>query len=75
MSISEGDENKMWSLLANQKNINILSGKKHKSLPEDGWIRSCYFCQTCTSRVKLFFYRGIEYYTFRCKNCVYQTLE
>jgi hypothetical protein len=71
-----GDENKMW--VEKKNNIlsyDVLSGTKHKSLPINGWIQTCYFCSTPTSKIKILSYDNKFYYVFRCKECTNYTLE
>ena len=48
------------------KQNNILIGSKSSSLPEDGWIHSCYFCHCATYN----YYIVTEYSNiFICNNC------
>jgi hypothetical protein len=63
--MSKREENNMWN--------NVLVGAKNESLPSNGWMHSCYFCNNATSRVKKLFYNEKEYYTFQCKDCANHT--
>ena len=48
------------------KQNNILIGSKSSSLPEKGWIHSCYFCHSATYN----YYMLTEYSNiFICNNC------
>lgn len=62
----------------NNKRVDILGvivGLRNKSLPKHGWIQSCYFCSTPTSRIEILQYKSISYHVFRCKECRKHTLE
>jgi hypothetical protein len=69
MKRSTTDENTMWNKLKDNTKINTLVGPKNTSLPSFGWTKSCYFCSSATSRVKILLYNKKEYYTFQCKDC------
>lgn len=72
------DENKLWLEVEKNKPLyKILIGGKKKSLPKYGWIHTCYFCSTPTSRVKILNYKEKFYYVFQCeycKNCILKNI-
>lgn len=55
--------------------LGVLVGSRNKSLPKHGWIQSCYFCSTPSSRVDILHYKRTSYHVFRCKDCKKRTLE
>lgn len=72
--MSKREENNMWNKISNNTKVRVLVGAKNDSLPSNGWMHSCYFCNSATSRVKKLFYNEKEYYTFQCKDCANHTL-
>lgn len=74
--MSSNDANKLWNLTNEEiTNILILAGQKNKTIPKNGWLDTCYFCSTVTSKIKILWYKNKQHYVFRCKECINKVLE
>ena len=65
------DENRLWSEVTrgDSSSYKVFFGN-NGNLPAFGWIQSCYFCSSPTSRVKLFIYKKTKkLYFFQCSDC------
>ena len=52
-------ENIFWKEVGDGKTrFKVIIGDKNKSLPNSGWLRSCYFCNTPTSIVNILIYNN-----------------
>ena len=52
-----------------KKENKIICGSVRKNLPKYGWIQSCYYCDTPTSRVRIRIFKERKYKVFVCYLC------